>query len=100
VVTADALHTHPDAAEFLVAGKQPTTCSRSKPISPPCWPAASTCPGTASPSWIPAATAATAAASIAPSRPSPSTTSGSPTPPRSCRSPARHVPCEPEGGGR
>jgi len=27
VITADALQTHPEAAEFLVTRKQPTTCS-------------------------------------------------------------------------
>jgi hypothetical protein len=100
VVTADALHTHPDAAEFLVAGKQAHYLFTVKANQPPCWPAASACPGTGSQSWMPPATAATAASSTASSRPSPSTASGSPTPPRSSRSPARPVPCEPEGGGR
>jgi hypothetical protein len=46
VVTADALHIYPDAAEFWSPTSKPTTCSRSRPTSPPCWPAASTCPGT------------------------------------------------------
>ena len=50
VVTADALHTHPAAAEFLV---------------------------TMSPCWTAPATAATAASSCVPSRSSPCTTSGS-----------------------
>jgi hypothetical protein len=39
VVTADALQTHPEAAEFLVSESRPTTCCRSRPASRPCWPA-------------------------------------------------------------
>src|SRR5512132_738530 len=103
VVTADALHTHPEAAEFLVIGKQAHYLFQVKPTSPPCWPAAPACRGTACPCWIAPATRRTAASRCAPSRPSPSTTSGSPTPPRSCRSPARPGTCalrpHPGGGG-
>jgi predicted transposase YbfD/YdcC len=60
VVTADALHTHPDAAEFLVAGSRPTACWSSRPTSPRCWTAAPAWPGIASRSWTAPATAVTA----------------------------------------
>ena len=99
VVTADALQTHPDAAEFLVTGKQAHYLLSSRPTSPRCWTDAPAWPGIASPSWTAPATAATAASSCAPSRPSPSTTSGSRTPPRSSRSPARLASFGPGGGG-
>jgi hypothetical protein len=46
----------------------PTTCSRSRPTSRPCWTVVSACPGTASPSWTAPATAATAASNYAPSK--------------------------------
>ena len=36
VVTADALQTQREAAEFLVIQSRPTTCSSSRPTSPPC----------------------------------------------------------------
>jgi hypothetical protein len=51
----------PDAAEFLVRERLATTGFRLRPTSPPCWRAASACPGTASPNWAAPATAATAA---------------------------------------
>jgi hypothetical protein len=89
VVTTDALQTHPEAAEFLVAKKHAHYLFQVRPTSRPCWTAASACPGNASPSWTAPATAVMAASRSGPSRPSASTTSGSPTPPRSCRSPAR-----------
>jgi hypothetical protein len=66
VVTADALHTHPEAAEFLVGGKQATTCWSSRPTSPPCWTAAPACPGTRCPSWTAPATVPTAASRSGP----------------------------------
>ena len=99
VITADALQTHPEAAEFLITGSTPTTCSRSRPTSRPCWPAASASHGTASPSWTAPVTAATAASRSALSRPSRSTSSGSPTPPKSSRSPARPATCATIPGG-
>jgi hypothetical protein len=99
VVTADALHTRPDAAEFLVAGKQAHYLLSSRPTSPPCWRAAPAWPGIASRSWTGPATAATAASSCAPSRPSPCTISGSRTPPRSSRPPAEPASLGPAGGG-
>ncbi|HZA86096.1 MAG TPA: ISAs1 family transposase [Acidimicrobiales bacterium] len=66
VVTADALQTHPDAAEFLVTGKQAHYLLSSRPTSPRCWTDAPAWPGIASPSWTAPATAATAASSCAP----------------------------------
>jgi hypothetical protein len=104
VVTADALQTHPAAAEFLVTGKQAHYLFAVKANQrPPCWTAAPAYPGIACPCWTAPATAATAAWRSAPSRRSPSTTSGSPTPPRSSRSPARPGTCalwpHPGGGG-
>jgi hypothetical protein len=102
VVTADALHTHPTAAEFLVATKQATTCSRSRPISPRCWTAAPAWPGIVSPSWTAPATAPTVGSRCEPSRWSRSAGSGSRMPHRSSRSPARSGTCAsttPSGGG-
>ena len=58
IVTADALQTHPEAAEFLVARKQAhdlLVVNANQPTcwpaanQPTCWPAASACPGTACP---------------------------------------------------
>ena len=99
VVTADALQTHPDAAEFLVTGKQAHYLLVVKANQPTCWAAAHAWPGIASPSWTAPATAPTAASSCAPSRSSPCTTSDSRTPPRSSRSPARPASSGPGGGG-
>jgi hypothetical protein len=50
VITADALHTHADAAEFLVTVKHADYLLVVKATSPACWTAAPTCPGTTSPS--------------------------------------------------
>jgi hypothetical protein len=95
VVTADALHTHRDAAEFLVVAKRRTTCWPSRPTSPPCSSAAGSSPGIVFPCWTAPATRPTAASSCAPSRPSPCTTSGSRTPRRSSRSPQASCPAHP-----
>jgi hypothetical protein len=51
-----------------------TTCFRSRSTSPPCWTAASACPGTASPSWTAPVTAALAVSRSGPSRRSRSAT--------------------------
>jgi hypothetical protein len=99
VVTADALQTHPDAAEFLITHKHARTCSCSRPTSPPCWTAASVCPCATSPPLTAPTTAATAASRSAASRRSRSATSASPTPPRSCRPPARPATLPPTPGG-
>jgi hypothetical protein len=67
VVTADALHTHPGAAEFLVTGKQAHYLFVVKANQPPsCWPAAPPCRGTACPCWTAPATRRTAASRCAP----------------------------------
>jgi hypothetical protein len=98
-VTADALHTHAQAAEFLISGKQahyllvvkanrPTLLDRCRRLA---WHRV--------PSAIAPATAATAASSCAPLKRSRSTTSGSHTPPRSSRSLAGPVTLPPTGGG-
>jgi hypothetical protein len=63
VVSGAAPHTHPDAAEDLVAGKQVHYLLIVKPTSPGCWTGAPAWPGVASPSWTAPATAATAALS-------------------------------------
>jgi hypothetical protein len=97
---------HPSRCRRVPGDRQAgTTCLSSRPTSPPCWPAAPPCRGTACPCWIAPATRRTAASRYAPSRPLPSTTSGSPTPPRSCRSPASaswasRTPAPGVGGGR
>jgi hypothetical protein len=89
VVTADALQTHPDAAEFLVTGKHAHDLLVVKANQPP---------GTACPWAIAPATKRTAGSSCTPSRWSRCKGSGSPTPPRSSRSPARPATCTPTGG--
>ena len=99
VVTADALQTHPDAAEFLVTGKQAHYLLVVKANQPTLLERCTGLHGIASPSWTAPATAATAGSSCAPSRPSPSTASGSRTPPRSSRSPAGPASFGPGGGG-
>jgi Transposase DDE domain len=49
VVTADALHTHADAAEFLVTDMRAHYLFMVKANQPPCWHAAPACPGTTCP---------------------------------------------------
>jgi hypothetical protein len=97
VVTANALHTHAGAAEFLVTGKQAHYLFQVKANQPILLERCAGCPGTAGP-WA-TAPATAPASSCAPLRPSPSTTSGSHTPPRSSRSPATPASCAPGGGG-
>ena len=99
VVTADALHTHADAAEFLVAGKQAHYLFTVKANQPTLLLAAPPWPGATSPCWTAPATAATAASSCAASKPSPCTTLGSRTPARLSRSPAEPATLGPDGGG-
>jgi|Tabmets5t2r1_1033131.scaffolds.fasta_scaffold06417_2 Transposase DDE domain len=104
VVTADALHTHADSAEFLVAGKhahylfcvkanQPLLLAR----------ACSACPGSVSRSPTAPVTRRAAASSTAPSRSSPPTTSASPRRPGPAGHPQDPQPAHqhpPGGGGR
>jgi len=99
VVTADALHTHGDAAEFLVTRKYADYLFTVKANQPTLWTVASACPGSMFPSWTAPATARTAELSCAPSRPSRSAGSDSRTPPRSSRSPAGSAACA-VGDGR
>jgi hypothetical protein len=99
VITADALQTHPEAAEFLVACKQAHYLLIVKANQPRLLARCAGLPGIACPCWTAPATRHTAGLSCAPSRPSPSTTSASPTPPRSTRSPARPATHTPPGAG-
>jgi hypothetical protein len=66
VVTADALQTHPAAAEYLVTVKQAHYLFCVRPTSPRSWTAAAAWPGIESPSWTAPETAGTAASSSAP----------------------------------
>jgi hypothetical protein len=90
--------THADTAKFLVAHKQAHYLFTVKANQP------TLLDRCARLAWnnVPVADRtrdqATAASSSAPSKPSPSTTSASRTPPRSCRSPARPATCTPAGG--
>jgi hypothetical protein len=88
VVTADALHTHPDAAEFLVADKQAHYLFTVKANQPTLLAHCQRLPWHRVPVADRTRDQAHAASSTAPSRSSSSTTSASPTPPRFCRSPA------------
>jgi hypothetical protein len=99
VVTADALHTHADAAGFLLTGKQahylftvkanqPTLLGRCQRLA---WHQVPVLDRTA--------TVPTAASSCAPWRPSRSAVSGSRTLRRSSRSSARSATWAPGGGG-
>ncbi len=94
VVTADALHTHADAAEFVVTTKQAHYLFTVKANQPTLLARCGHLPWRNVPCWTAPATAPTAAWSCAPSRPLPSTTSGPRTPPRSSsmRSPASPSP--------
>jgi hypothetical protein len=94
VVTADALHTHPGAAEFLVTGKQahylfcvkanqPTLLDRCQRLA---WHRVPVLDRTRDHGH--------GRVELPPSRPSPSTTSASRTPPRSSRSPADPQPAD------
>ena len=100
VVTADALQTHPEAAEFLVGDKhahylfcvkanQPTLLARCQRL-----------PWHRVPVLDRTRDRGHGRIESAPSRPSASTASASPMPPRSSRSPARPVPYTPHGGSR
>jgi DDE_Tnp_1-associated/Transposase DDE domain len=105
VITADALHTHPQAAEFLVSRKRAHDLFQVKANQPTLLARCTGLPWHRVPCWTAPVTAATAASSTAPSRPSPSTTSASPTLPRSSRSPASapsaaRTPAPGVGGGR
>jgi hypothetical protein len=99
VVTADALQTHPEAAEFLVGEQRAHYLFVVKANQPLLLDRCQRLPGTASRCWTAAVTAAMAGLRSGPSRRSRSATSGSRTPPRSSRSPARPASCRPTPGG-
>jgi hypothetical protein len=86
VVTADALQTHSEAADFLVTVKQAHYLFTIKATSPRSWTAASGWPGTTCRCWTAPATRHTAGWPFAPSRRSACVASeASRTPPRSSR---------------
>jgi hypothetical protein len=99
VVTVDALQTHPEAAEFLVAGKQAHYLFTVKANQPTLLARCAGLPWHGVPVLDRTRDQHTAGLSCALSRPSPSTTSVSPTPPRSSRSPARPATHTPPGAG-
>jgi hypothetical protein len=99
VVTADALHTHGDAAEFLVTSKQAHYLFTVKANQPTLRDRCARLAWHTFPSWTAPATAGMAGSSSAPSRPSPCAGSGFPTPRRSFRSPAGSATCAVGDGG-
>jgi hypothetical protein len=100
VVAADALQTHPEAAEFLVTSNRPTTCSRSRPTSPPCWRTAPACRGTVYP-WPTAPATAHGRLEVRTLKAVTVGHFGFPTSPRSTGHPAGPATCTPRrGGGR
>ena len=72
VVTADALHTQREHAQFLVSDKKAHYLLVVKRTSPACMPSSRTCPGAASRPLTASAAAGTAARSTARSKPQPS----------------------------
>jgi hypothetical protein len=100
VVTADALHTHADAAEFLVTSKQAHYLLVVKANQPTLLDRCAHLPWHHVPVLDRTRDARTAESSSAPSRPSPSVGSGSRTPRRSSRSPAGSATCAVGDGGR
>jgi DDE_Tnp_1-associated/Transposase DDE domain len=100
VVTADALQTHPEAAEFLVGEQHAHYLFVVKANQPLLLARCQRLPWHRVRCWTAPVTAATAGLRSAPSRRSRSTTSGSRMLRRSYRSPARPVPCMPRGGSR
>jgi Transposase DDE domain len=86
VVTADALHTQREHADWLVTAKHAAYLLIVKANQPTLHHQLATCPGQTSPSWTRPATAGTPSWSSAASRSPPSLAWGSPTPPRRCAS--------------
>ena len=78
VVTADALQSHPEAAEFLVRDKQATACWWSRPTANPAGALPAPAPGIACHKATAPVTAATVASRSAPSKPSRYATPGFP----------------------
>jgi DDE_Tnp_1-associated/Transposase DDE domain len=92
VVTADALHTQREHADWLVTHKHAAYVLIVKATSPPSTTSWPPCRGATFPSWTRPATAATPAWSSAACRSPPSLASTSPTPPRRSASPAGSAP--------
>jgi hypothetical protein len=99
VVTADALHTHADAAEFLVTGKQAHYLLVVKANQPTLLARCARLAWHHVPVLDRARNRAHGRVELRTSRPSPWATSAFRTPPRSSRSPARPVSLAPGGGG-
>jgi Transposase DDE domain len=99
VVTADALHTHRDAAEFLVTVKHADYLLVVKANQPILLRRCAHLPWHDVPVLDRTRDHAHGRVELRTSRPSPSTTSGSRTPPRSSRSPARPASLAPGAGG-
>ena len=99
VVTADALHTHADAAEFLVIGKQAHYLLTVKANQPTLLERCARLAWHHVPVLDRTRDRAHGRSSCAPSKPSPSTTSASHTSHRSSRSPAPPASLAPDGGG-
>jgi hypothetical protein len=100
VVTADALHTQREHADWLVTQKHAAylLMVKGQPAQP-CTSSYDACHGARSPSPTTPATAATAASSSAACRSPPSLAWTSPTPPRRSASPAGSGPCTAAAGG-
>jgi hypothetical protein len=99
VVTADALHTQREHAEWLVTHRHAAYVLIVKANQPRCTASSSSCRGTRSQSPTTPATAATAEWRPAASRSPPSPAWTSPTPPRPCGSPARSARSTSYAGG-
>jgi hypothetical protein len=99
VVTADALHTHADAATFLVTGKQAHYLFCVKANQPTLLDRCARLAWHHVPILDRTRDRAHGRVELRTSKPSPSTTSASRTPGRSSRSPARPASLAPDGGG-
>jgi predicted transposase YbfD/YdcC len=99
VVTTDALQTHPQAAEFLVAGKQAHYLLVVKANQPTLLDRCQRLPWHRVPELDRTGDRGHGRIEIRTSRRSRSASSGSPTPPRSCGSPARPATLTPAPGG-
>jgi Transposase DDE domain len=88
LITADALHTQREHADWLITAKHAAYLLVVKPTSPPCTSSSLPCHGARSPSPTTPATAATAGSRPAACRSPRSPALTSPTPPRRSASPA------------
>jgi DDE_Tnp_1-associated/Transposase DDE domain len=99
VVTADALHTQREHADWLVTQKHAAYLLIVKGNQPPSTASSRSCPGARSPSQTTPATAATAGSRPAACRSPPSPAWGFPTPPRQSASPDESGHCTAAAGG-